>query len=285
METSRDDFIIAVRSAFLKKGAAQRFSLFVLIIISIILLSLEYFKTKPLNIIRSISKDIIYRGSFIISLPFKSLDRGYKTVKTHFTFYDDYKNLKNELYILKAQQLNKESEIVFLRMQNRELKLVIAEDLQRNENNVIAKVILDKQSPFLKSIVLNKGTKSNLKKGMAVLHKKNMVGRIVEVNYLSSRVLLINDLNSKIPVKIQPSGENAIMSGEGNNLASLDFLPKLSTIEEENIVFTSGSDGVFDDGIPIGKITEIEGKFYVEFFSDLNQINFVTVINNKKEDS
>ena len=281
METSRDDFIIAIRSAFLQKGAAQRFSLLVLIIISVILLSLDFYKAKPLNIFRSISKDIIYRGSFIISLPFKSLDRGYKTVKTHFTFYDDYQNLKNELYILKAQQ----SEIEFLKMQNKELKIVISDVLHTNIKNVIAKVILDKQSPFLKSIILNKGTNSNLKKGMAVLHKKNMVGRIVEVNYLSSRVLLINDLNSKIPVKIQPSGENAIMSGEGNNLASLDFLPKLSTIEEENIVFTSGSDGVFDDGIPIGKITEIEEKLYVKFFSDLNQINFVTVINNKKEDN
>ena len=281
METSRDDFIIAIRSAFLRKGAAQRFSLLVLIIISVILLSLDFYKAKPLNIFRSISKDIVYRGSFIISLPFKSLDRGYKTVKTHFTFYDDYQNLKNELYILKAQQ----SEIEFLKMQNKELKIVISDVLHTNIKNVIAKVILDKQSPFLKSIILNKGTNSNLKKGMAVLHKKNMVGRIVEVNYLSSRVLLINDLNSKIPVKIQPSGENAIMSGEGNNLASLDFLPKLSTIEEENIVFTSGSDGVFDDGIPIGKITEIEEKFYVKFFSDLNQINFVTVINNKKEDN
>ena len=281
METSRDDFIIAIRSAFLQKGAAQRFSLLVLIIISVILLSLDFYKAKPLNIFRSISKDIIYRGSFIISLPFKSLDRGYKTVKTHFTFYDDYQNLKKELYILKAQQ----SEIEFLKMQNKELKIVISDVLHTNIKNVIAKVILDKQSPFLKSIILNKGTNSNLKKGMAVLHKKNMVGRIVEVNYLSSRVLLVNDLNSKIPVKIQPSGENAIISGEGNNLASLDFLPKLSTIEEENIVFTSGSDGVFDDGIPIGKITEIEGKFYVEFFSDLNQINFVTVINNKKEDN
>ena len=281
METSRDDFIIAIRSAFLQKGAAQRFSLLALIIISVILLSLDFYKAKPLNIFRSISKDIIYRGSFIISLPFKSLDRGYKTVKTHFTLYDDYQNLKNELYILKAQQ----SEIEFLKMQNKELKIVISDILHTNIKNVVAKVILDKQSPFLKSIILNKGTNSNLKKGMAVLHKKNMVGRIVEVNYLSSRVLLVNDLNSKIPVKIQPSGENAIMSGEGNNLASLDFLPKLSTIEEENIVFTSGSDGVFDDGIPIGKITEIEGKFYVKFFSDLNQINFVTVINNKKEDN
>ena len=281
METSRDDFIIAIRSAFLQKGAAQRFSLLALIIISVILLSLDFYKVKPLNIFRSISKDIIYRGSFIISVPFKSLDRVYVTIKNHFGFYNEYESLKNELYILKAQQHNKESEIEFLRMQNRELKLVIADDLQRNENNIIANVLFDKQSPFLKSIVLNKGTKSNLKKGMAVLHKNNMIGRIVEVNYLSSRVLLVNDLNSKIPVKIEPSGEKAIMSGEGNDLASLDFLPKLSNIEKGNIVFTSGSGGVFDDGIPLGKITEIEEKFYVEFFSDLNQINFVTVINHK----
>ena len=275
METSRDDFIIAVRSAFLKKGAAQRFSLLALIIISIILLSLDFYKAKPLDILRSISKDIIYKGSFVMSLPFKSLDSGYKKIKTHINFYNDYENLQKELYVLKAQQ----SEIEFLRMQNKELKIVISENLQRNINDVIAKVILDKQSPFLKSIILNKGTKSNIKKGMAVLHKNNMIGRIVEVNYLSSRTLLVNDLNSKIPVKIQPSGENAIMSGEGNNLASLDFLPKISTIEEGNIAFTSGSDGIFIDGIPIGKIKKIEENFYVEFFTDLNQVNFVTVIN------
>ena len=277
METGRDDFIIAVRSAFLQKGVAQRFSLLVLIIISVVLLSLDFYKSKPLNIFRSFLKDIIYRGSHSVSLPFNFLDHQYVVIKDHFNLYNNYENLKNELYTLEAQQ----SEIEFLRMQNRELKIVIAEDLRREEKNVIAKVILDKQSPFLKSIILNKGTQSNLKKGMAVLHKKNMIGRIVEVNYLSSRALLINDLNSKIPVKIEPSGENAIMTGEGNNLASLDFLPKLSTIENGNIVFTSGSDGIFKDGIPIGIIKKIKEKFYVEFFTDLNQVNYVTIINHK----
>jgi len=277
METSRDDFIIAVRSAFLRKGVAQRFSLLVLIIISVVLLSLDFYKSKPLNIFRSVSKDIIYRGSFIVSLPFEFLDHGYVVIKDHFSLYNNYESLKNELYTLQAQQ----TEIEFLRMQNRELKIVISDSLRREEKNVIAKVILDKQSPFLKSIILNKGTQSNLKKGMAVLHKENMIGRIVEVNYLSSRALLINDLNSKISVKIVPSGENAIMTGEGNNLASLDFLPKLSTIENGNIVFTSGADEIFKDGIPIGKIKKIEEKFYVEFFTDLNQVNYATIINHK----
>ncbi len=70
VETGRDDFIIAIRSAFLKKGTRQKFSLFTLLIISILVLSLEYFKTGPVDKFRSFTKDFIYKGSFIISVPF-----------------------------------------------------------------------------------------------------------------------------------------------------------------------------------------------------------------------
>ncbi len=69
METSREDVGIAIRSAFLQKGTQQRFSLLILIIVSILLLFIETFETKPLNFIRSIVKDGIYRGSVIISAP------------------------------------------------------------------------------------------------------------------------------------------------------------------------------------------------------------------------
>ena len=66
-DTGRDDFIIAIRSAFLKKGTRQKFSLFTLLIISILVLSLEYFKTGPIETFRSISKDIIFKGNRITS--------------------------------------------------------------------------------------------------------------------------------------------------------------------------------------------------------------------------
>ena len=94
METGRDDFIIAVRSAFLQKGVAQRFSLLVLIIISVVLLSLDFYKSKPLNIFRSFLKDIIYRGSHSVSLPFNFLDHQYVVIKDHFNLYNNYENLK-----------------------------------------------------------------------------------------------------------------------------------------------------------------------------------------------
>ncbi len=88
-----------------------------------------------------------------------------------------------------------------------------------------------KKSPFLKSVILNKGFNSGLKKGMPVLDGPYFVGRITEVNYLSSRALLINDLNSKISVLIEPMGYQAIMSGTGDKPALLEFLPKNHQLE------------------------------------------------------
>ena len=279
METSRDDFIIAVRSAFLKKGAAQRFSLLALIIISFILLSLDFFKFKPIDLFRSVTKDLIYRGSFIASLPFKSVNSSIIIIKDHFILYENYEKIKKELNLIKTEK----RESKFLKTQNKELKNAIKDTLKQEKESIVAKVLLDKKSPFLKSVVINKGTKINLKKGMAVLHRGNMIGRIVEVNYLSSRVLLLSDLNSKIPVKIEPSGDNAIVSGAGNNIGTLLFLPKKSMIEVENLVFTSGTDGIFNEGIPVGKIIKLEDNFFVEFFEDLNQLNYVNIIKYEEE--
>ena len=76
-DSGRDDFIIAIRSAFLKKGNRQKFSLFTLIVISILVLSLEYFKSGPVDKFRSITKDLIFKGSFFISTPFVYINKNY----------------------------------------------------------------------------------------------------------------------------------------------------------------------------------------------------------------
>ena len=140
---------------------------------------------------------------------------------------------------------------------------------------------MDKKSPFLKSVILSKGFNSGLKKGMPVLDGPYFVGRITEVNYLSSRALLINDLNSKIPVLIEPMGYQAIMSGTGDKPALLEFLPKNHQLEAGSLVYTSGTGGIFFPGIPIGRVELIEKKFRIQFFSDLSQLYLVNVITSK----
>ncbi len=272
--TSRDDFSIAIRSAFLKKGVKQKFSLLALIIASVILLSLESINSKSLNFVRSAIKDVIYRTSFIASIPGNTISPMFTTIQDHFKIYEQYELIKLELQQLKNQQ----NQIAYLKTENDKLKKVIDDTDIYNYESIISKVLVDKESPFLKSVILNKGFKSGLKKGMPVLKGPYFVGRITEVNYLSSRVLLISDLNSKIPVLIEPMGYQAIMSGTGDDFALLDFLPKNHQLEVGNLVYTSGTGGIFFPGIPIGRIELIEEKFHVEFFSDLSQLYLINVI-------
>ena len=274
MVTSRDDFSIAVRSAFLKKGNKQKFSLLALIIASVILLSLESINSKPLNFVRSAIKDIIYRTSFIASIPGNTISPMFTTIQSHFKIFEQYEIVKLELQQLKNQQ----NQIAYLKTENDKLKKVIDDTDIYNHESIISKVLVDKESPFLKSVILNKGFNSGLKKGMPVLKGPYFVGRITEVNYLSSRVLLISDLNSKIPVLIEPMGYQAIMSGTGDDLALLDFLPKNHQLEVGNLVYTSGTGGIFFEGIPIGRVELIEEKFHVKFFSDLSQLYLINVI-------
>ena len=102
METSREDFGIAVRSAFLKKGVQQRFSLFALILFSCILLFFETIENKPLNYIRFFFEDVVYRGSAVISSPIRGSKFVFNSVGEHINIFDKYKQLKEENIQLKS---------------------------------------------------------------------------------------------------------------------------------------------------------------------------------------
>ena len=98
MDTSREDVGIAIRSAFLKKGTQQRFSLFALTIVSIILLLAETIETKPLNYLRSFIKDAIYRGSVLVSSPSKGFNIIINEVQEHMQLHNNYTQLKKETH-------------------------------------------------------------------------------------------------------------------------------------------------------------------------------------------
>jgi rod shape-determining protein MreC len=277
MVTSRDDFSIAIRSAFLKKGVKQKFSLLALIIASIILLSLEVVNSKSLNFVRSVIKDAVYRISFVASIPGDSIASAFTDIQNYFEVYEQYEIAKSKLQQLENQQ----NQVNYLKIENDKLKKIIDSSDIYNYESVTTKVLVDKKSPFLKSVILNKGFDSGFKKGMPILDGPYFIGRITEVNYLSSRALLINDLNSKIPVIIEPMGYQAIMSGTGDKLALLEFLPKNYQLEAGSVVYTSGTGGIFFPGIPIGRVELIEKKFHIKFFSDLSQLYLVNVITSK----
>ena len=274
MEANRDDFVIAIRSAFIQRGNKQRFSLFFLLILSILLLLLGKFNFSAINYIKVSVKELVYRSSFIVSVPENYLNDSYKDLKDHFAYYAHYQELKKENKELNSNIENNN----FVLAENKRLKKII-DDYIIVSDEIVAKVLIDKQSPFLRSVIINKGSKDNIKLGMAVLDGDFLVGKVVEVNFTTARVLLLSDLNSKIPVTIEPEGYQSILSGTGKNDGVIQYSKEEISLEDGNTVYTSGSGAIFKSGIPIGKIRE---KRKVSYFSDFSQLRFVKIISFKK---
>ena len=281
MSSSRDDFGIAIRSALLKKGARQKFSLVFLLLLAIIIFLLDTYQFKVINFTKILINDGIYRLTNISTAPFKLLPKLNEKIKETAFAMNENKTLKAELENLK----NKEFQVEFLKNQNDSLRKILESDVKIKGKSIIAKVLLDKDSPFLKSIVINRGSKSGINKGMPVVDGNYLVGKIVEVNYLSSRVLLLNDLNSRIPITFGEDSVQAILSGKGESKPVLEYLPDLYEPYGNLTVFTSGKDGIFLPGIPVGKTEMDELDVKVNLFSDPNQLSFVTVqlINTSKD--
>jgi len=277
---SRDDFIIAIRSAFLKKETKQRFSLILLIFFSLILLVLGRQNFKPIDYIKISIKEIIYRSTFIISVPENYLKKTYSTIEDHFNLYGEYSKIKTELKKLKAQDVIND----FIISENKRLKQVVDDYIVESEG-IIAKILIDKKSPFLRSIVVNKGSAEGIKLGMAVLDNNYLIGKVVEVNFSTARVLLLSDLNSKIPITIEPGGIEAILSGTGQHNGIIQYTKEKYIIDKESVVYTSGSGGLFKSGIPIGTIKNIDIDIpqRVSFFSDFSQLRFVKIASYENE--
>ena len=273
MVKGRDDFVIALRSVFLKKKDQQKFSLISLIILSVVIIILSNFNFKPIQLVKLGINEVIYRSSYVVSVPENKIEEVISKIKSHLNFY---KNHQNQLIKIENTDEIKVLNTI-LTAENKRLRELIDESI--NSEDIFARVLIDRESPYLKSIVLNRGTKDNVKMGMAVMDRNYLVGQIIEVNYSNSRALLLSDLNSKIPVVIQPPFLQAVASGTGKDHGIIEYTKdeyKENQIENEAVVYTSGLAGIFKPGIPVGKITNSSEQ--LSFFSDFGQLSFVKIV-------
>ena len=280
MSVSRDDFSIAFRSALLQRGGAQKFSILSLIILAIFIFFLDVYGFTAVKMVRSLINDVVFRVSYIASSPSRLMPNLGKGIAGHLNLKEENEKLREVIENYKSLDLNLE----YLTNENKNLRKVLnAENIIRAKDIVLAKVLVDRNSPFLKTIIINKGTQSGIKKGMPVTQNNYLVGRIVDTNYLSSRVLLLTDLNSRIPVTLDENSSQAILTGSGTKNPKLEYLPEEYEFKEDVNVFASGKERIFIPGTPIGKTTE---KGEVKLHVDPNQLSFVTVIltrNNKEK--
>jgi rod shape-determining protein MreC len=277
MPASRDDFGIVFRSALLQKGAAQKFSLLYFLIFGIIIFFLDVYNISFMKPVRAVINDGIYRISIVTSTPTRLFPSISNNISHLFKIKNENIRLRKEL----GDYKNKEFRVEYLINQNKILKQFLDSEGESdqegyvvNTNIIVAKVLLDKNSPYLKSIIINKGSKAGVLKGMPVLDNDYLIGRVVETNYLSSRVLLLTDLNSRIPVTLDTDGTQAILKGTGGSQPVLEYLPEEYNVKDGINIFTSGKDQIFTPGTPIGRTNN---KGFVTLHSDANQLSFIKI--------
>ena len=272
MASGRDDFVIAIRSAFLKKNNKQQFSLLALIIFSIILIFLSNINFIGIKYLKLGVNEATYRLSAIVSYPEKKLNDTIIFLSEYLDVYEENQNLKDKIDKLNTKNLN----YIYLENENKRLKEIVGENV-RISDGIVSRVLIDKDGKFLKSIILNKGTKDGIKKGMFVLEKNYLVGQVIEVNYTTSRAILISDLNSNIPVVIEPGSYQSILSGTGKYYGKIKYSKDELKLNNNSVVYTSGSGGNFRAGLPVGKINNQIEDLAVQFFSDLSQLSYVKI--------
>ena len=282
MASSRDDFIIAIRSAFLKKTTKQKFSLLTLVFLSIFIIFLSNLNFKIINNLRSVINEVVFRTSFIVSIPENFFVNSYSKIIEYSTFYNNYQSNLKELESLKSKEIS--NEIII--SENNELKDLI-EDYRFSSDKILAKVIVDHDSPFLKTIIINKGSYDNIKIGTNIFDKSYLVGRVIDVNYKSSRVLLLSDLNSSVPVSITPGQVQAIIIGDGKGSAEIKYIKNnlVGDIQDQSIAYTSGTGSLFKSGIPVGRVNNSNNKFLIDFYSEFEQLKYVYAEIEKDEKS
>ena len=139
-------------------------------------------------------------------------------------------------------------------------------------------VIADARGPFVRSALVNLGRNDGLRIGYAVINGDGLVGRTVEAGDSVARVLLLNDLNSRIPVLVGPNGARGLALGDNSAELQLDFLQEDAQITAGDEVYTSGSDGVLPRGLRVGVVVGEPGAYRIRPFAELNSLDAVSVL-------
>jgi len=274
MASSRDDFVIAFRSVFLRKETKQKFSLLTLLFASILIIILSNLNFKIIKDLKNIINEVVYRSSYIVSVPENLIKNYYLKINEYSNFYEEYLRIKEESKNFETKEIL--NEIII--NENEELKKLI-EDFTFTKNKILAKVIVDHDSPFSKTIIINKGSKDGLKIGTNIFDRNYLVGRIIETNFKTSRVLLLSDLNSNVPISIVPGDIQAIVVGDGIDSGKIKYIKNnlIEEIQDQSISYTSGTGALFRSGAPVGRVSFNQNEFFVNFYSDFSQLKYVLV--------
>ena len=195
--------------------------------------------------------------------------------QSYTRIYEQNQELRRELQQMKAW---KEAALQ-LEQKNARLLDLNQVRLDPKLTHVTGVVLADSGSPFRQSVLLNVGERDGILDGWATMDGIGLVGRIAGVGPSTSRVILLTDSNSRIPVTVQPSGQKALLSGDNSSLPPLDFLEDQDQVRPGDRVVTSGDGGVFPADLLVGQVAlGSDKRLRVLLSADYGRLEFLRVL-------
>ena len=195
--------------------------------------------------------------------------------QSYARLYEQNQQLRDELQQMKAW---KEAA---LQLEQKNARLLDLNQVRLDPmlTHVTGVVLADSGSPFRQSVLLNVGARDGIRDGWATMDGIGLVGRISGVGERTSRVILLTDSNSRIPVVVQPSGQKAILSGDNSMVPPMDFVEHPDQIQPGDRVVTSGDGGVFPAGLLVGSVVlGSDNRLRVALKADYQRLEFLRVL-------
>jgi rod shape-determining protein MreC len=146
------------------------------------------------------------------------------------------------------------------------------------EDRIGAWTVADPRGPFVRARLIGRGSDAGIRNGYPVINLYGLVGRVYETGRRSARVLLLTDLNSRVPVMADRSNARAILVGDNSEFPRLDYVGRAPDIQPGDRIVSSGDDGILPRGLPVGEaVATRDGGWRVRLYSDQAPVDFVWV--------
>ena len=264
-----------LRLALPIKVLIQRFAFLFLILAAFALMLLSKAETSAIEKVSNVVVDIFAPLMDGLSQPAAAISDAVSAVRQLANIHAENDRLRRENARLLAWQETSRR----LMAQNQALMSLLEYTPDPRAKYIAARVIGDSGGAFVRSMLINSGRRDGLTKGQAAMTGHGLAGRVTSAGLRSARILLITDINSRVPVIVQASRDRAILAGDNSQLPRLVFLPSNASVNSGDIVVTSGHGGIFPAGLPIGRIIRSDdGVVRVNPFVRFEKLEFVRVI-------
>jgi len=235
----------------------------------------ETFKSEAYGRTRTAVDTVVTPVGGVLSAPVRWVGSSVAFVGGYFNAVSENRRLKREMREMRQWQ----QVAIALKDRNERLEAVLGLRTEPPIPMATGRVVLDTRGPFSNARIANTGANAGVEIGNPVMNERGVVGRVVGVAPNFSRILLLTDVASKLPVMIDRTNARAILEGDGGPNPQLDYLRGRDAVKKGDRVLTSGDGGVFPRGLPVGTAVQgLDGRWRVVLDADAGSIDFVRIL-------